>query len=78
MSKKILYGVAVFAMAAMAAWNVNYSSQTKGMSDVSLANVEALARSEEGYDGDCSKSGGKCDIKMPDGKVLVLYNCQHP
>ena len=46
MSKKIFYGVAVFIVAAMAAWNVNFSSKTKGMSDVSLANVEALAQME--------------------------------
>ena len=51
MSKKIFYGIAVCVVAAMAAWNVNFSSQTKGMSDVSLANIEALAQSEGG--GDC-------------------------
>ena len=43
MNKKIFYGIAVCIVAAIAAWNVNLSSKTKGMSDVSLANVEALA-----------------------------------
>ena len=46
MKKKIIGGFAVLAIAAMAAWNVNYGSQTKGMTDVMLANVEALAQNE--------------------------------
>ena len=44
MKRKFIGGFAVLAIAAMAAWNVNYGSQTKGMSDVMLANVEALAQ----------------------------------
>ena len=48
MNKKIFYGIAVFVVAAMAAWNVNISAQKSGLSDVSLANVEALA-TEIGY-----------------------------
>ncbi|GHT71950.1 hypothetical protein AGMMS50239_41270 [Bacteroidia bacterium] len=43
MKKKIFGGIAVLAIAAVAAWNVNLSSQSSDMSDVSLANVEALA-----------------------------------
>ena len=46
MKRKLIGGFAVLAIAAMAAWNVNYGSQTKGMSDLALANVEALAQSE--------------------------------
>ena len=40
----------------MAAWNVNvnYNSQTKGMSDLALANVEALAQES----GDCHNVNG--------------------
>ena len=53
MRNKILGCLAVLAVAAVAAWNVNVSSQTKGMSDVMLANVEALAQ-ENGGDADCS------------------------
>ena len=49
MNKKKIYGIAVFIVAAMAAWNVNvYASKEVGLSDVSLANVEALAQSEWG------------------------------
>jgi len=43
MKKKIILGFAILAIAAVAAWNVNYGSKMKGMSDLSLANVEALA-----------------------------------
>ena len=60
MKKKILYGAAVFVLAAMAAWNVNFSSQTKGMSDVSLANVEALAREISAWG--CAEAG--CHIQF--------------
>jgi hypothetical protein len=43
MKKKILGGIAVLAIAVVAAWNVNLSSQSNDLSDISLANVEALA-----------------------------------
>jgi hypothetical protein len=43
MNKKILYGIAVLAIAAVAAWNVNFNSQRNDLSDISLANIEALA-----------------------------------
>ena len=46
MRKKFICGFAVIAIAATAAWNVNFNSQTKGMTDVMLANVEALADNE--------------------------------
>jgi uncharacterized Rmd1/YagE family protein len=43
MKKKILGGIAVFVIAVVAAWNVNLNSQKSDLSDISLANVEALA-----------------------------------
>ncbi|MDR0506066.1 MAG: NVEALA domain-containing protein [Dysgonamonadaceae bacterium] len=43
MYKKVLYGIAILAIAAVAAWNVNVNSQKEELSDVMLANVEALA-----------------------------------
>ena len=48
MNKKIFYGIAVCVVAAMAAWNVNMNSN-EGLSDVSLANVEALASESDIY-----------------------------
>jgi hypothetical protein len=65
MSKKILYGIAVLAIAAVAAWNVNLNSQGNDLSDISLANVEALAgeggttvTSCLGLWGSCSTASG--------------------
>ena len=65
MNKKIFYGIAVFVVAVVAVWNVNFGSQIKGMSDISLANVEALAWEEIGSSEDycnihCVYSPGRC------------------
>lgn len=50
MKKKIVGVIAVVAIAAMAGYNV-YSSQNDGkLSDLALANVEALASGESDYD----------------------------
>jgi len=46
MKKKIFGGIVVLAIAAVAAFNVNFNSQKKDMSTLGLANVEALAQSE--------------------------------
>ena len=43
MNKKIFGFLLVFVIAFFSAINVNINSQKKGLSDVSLANVEALA-----------------------------------
>ncbi len=44
MNKKKIFGsIAVLAIAAMAAFNVNVNTQENGLSDISLDNVEALA-----------------------------------
>ena len=54
MNKNKFFGyLAVFAIAAMAAWNVNVNSQMSGMSVLSIANVEALAQNESGSDKTC-------------------------
>ena len=48
MKRKFLLGSIVMAIALVTAWKVYFASQTDGMSVFSLANVEALARSEIG------------------------------
>ena len=45
MKKKILGGIVVLAIAAVAALNVNFSASSD-LSDISLTNVDALANSE--------------------------------
>ena len=53
MKKKIIGGIAVLAIAAVAAWNVgvNLNSQKNELPDVMLVNVEALASGEGGGTG---------------------------
>jgi hypothetical protein len=59
MKKKIFGGIALLAIAAMAAWNVNLNSQSNELSDISLANVEALAN--EGGTGPCPNGARQWD-----------------
>jgi hypothetical protein len=67
MNKKLFYGIAVFALAALAVWNLNFGSQMKGMSDVSLANVEALAGGED----DGITCLAYCQFSHPDYDCIV-------
>jgi hypothetical protein len=46
MKKKLLIGIAAAAVATIAAVNVNYALQGNDLSELSLANVEALAQEE--------------------------------
>jgi hypothetical protein len=50
MKKKIWGGIALLAIAAVAVMNVNLGSKTSDLSEVSLANVEALADNESTSD----------------------------
>lgn len=71
---KKLFGIIVIATIAVAAsWNFNNSKNEVNLSDLTLANVEALAQSESDYDQkiwerhyredntgyNCSKTGGE-------------------
>lgn len=46
--KKLLGIIAIAAVAAAAGWNFNQSQNEVEMSDLALANVEALANGESG------------------------------
>lgn len=46
MRKKLLGGIAMLAIAAIMALNINFSVKNNNLSDISLANVEALATTE--------------------------------
>jgi hypothetical protein len=61
MCKKIIGGITVIAIAAVAVWNVsvNLNSQKNELSDISLANVEALA-TEIGLMVHCCGNYGEC------------------
>lgn len=49
MKKKIIGGIAVMAIAAIAAFNVNFNNSGADLTKISLANVEALANGENGW-----------------------------
>ena len=46
MYKKILGGIAIVAIAVVAAINFSVNTKNSGLSDISLANVETLAQGE--------------------------------
>jgi hypothetical protein len=43
MKKKIFTGIAILTIAVLSAWNVTVNSQKSELSELSLANIEALA-----------------------------------
>ena len=44
--KKLIFGFAVLAIAAIVVFNINANSKRSGLSDIFLAKVEALAQNE--------------------------------
>ena len=56
MKKRILSGVAVMAIATIAAFNLNLNVENQELSLLNLANVEALAEGEHGNDDLCAMS----------------------
>jgi hypothetical protein len=69
MKKKILGGIAMLAIAAVAVVNVNLNSQGHELSAISLANVEALAEDE---DSENKKSCFKTVTEAPDDNSLAV------
>ena len=78
--KKLIVGFAFIAVAAIAAWNVSVNSNKYGLSDVSLANVEALARSEADDLAICLRlcnyqEKEVCPVSVPsEGVTLICLN----
>jgi hypothetical protein len=72
MKKKILGGIAVMAIAAVTAFNVNFTTQDNNLSDISLANVEALAQNESGTGG---KTCYKTVTTKDSSKIFYCGTC---
>lgn len=66
MKKKIVGGIAVLAIAAVAAFNVSLNSQEENLSNINIASVEALANGESGGTPSCT-----CSKTCPDGKTTA-------
>jgi len=73
--KKTFLFVAVIV--AITAFNVNISLSETNKLDLFSMNIEALANSES-TDGDCSKQGGECSVKLPQGSQLIITGMQKP
>jgi hypothetical protein len=69
MKKKIFGGIAIVAIAAVAAFNVNLSKQSNGLSGISLANVEALADGDQNQSKTCGE-----DSKYGNNKEMCSTN----
>lgn len=73
MKKRVLSSVFALALLATTGWGVNKSmSNNAGLSDLALANVEALANNESPQSGDPCYSSGRFDLDEP--KVVVCDN----
>lgn len=63
MKKQNIGGLAVLAITAVAAFNISLNSQENKLSAISMANIEALAQSEEPgitCSRSCSDGIGQC------------------
>ena len=77
MRKKIFSSVFALALLATAGWGVNKSmSNDAGLSDLALANVEALADGENPGTGDGCKSQikGSTYEDLPGGYYTITYS----
>jgi hypothetical protein len=73
MKKIILSGIALLAVAVVAAINVNLGSRSNELSDISLANVEALA------DPECNaKQGDPCYKGSYNSNLPLAVSCGTP
>jgi len=59
MYKKLFGGIAIVAIAVLTAWNVNVNLNFR-ISDVSLANLEALSKAEDNLCPGCNPKGDGC------------------
>ena len=77
MKKKIFSGVALLTIAVAMAIHVNFGSKYSDISDISLANVEALANTELSIPGQAcqyycrEKAGAMCSISQS----FMTLNC---
>ena len=61
MKKKIFGAALISAMAVAAGWNFNQSKNETQLSDLALANVEALANGESGGSFGCGNAAYEWD-----------------
>ncbi|MBR2455998.1 MAG: NVEALA domain-containing protein [Bacteroidaceae bacterium] len=75
MNKKLLLSIAALAVAAVAGYNVYQSrTNTMGLSDLALANVEALATREQVNDTGCYGPNLYSEVGIKEGKKQYRYH----
>lgn len=62
MKKKLIIGFGAFAIAAIAAFNININTNNSDLSTLSLANVEALAQESSITTWNCTGSMSACNL----------------
>lgn len=68
--RKKLFGVAVIAaLAITAGWNYQQNKQSVELSELALANIEALARGEDSNDPNRGSGVKKVDCKDSSGRI---------
>ena len=72
MKKKIFSVVATVAVVAAAGWSYQQSKQYDGMSELALANVEALATGEDGGYGP-----KECNLNIVNGTTYFVRDCSN-
>lgn len=72
--KKIVKIAFVAAFAAIAGYGVYANQKADAMSDLALANVEALAQSESGGYSGCYSGGGYCAIYVGNQCIFSSYS----
>lgn len=68
MGKKIIGVIAFAAIAVAAGWNYQQNKQNVELSDLALANIEALASGEESGTGKCYNS----ITTQPGSKIFIV------
>ena len=70
MKTKLIIGFIAVAVAALAGWNINKSQNEAFLSELALANVEALASGEIVIECDNSSMAIRCQKNM-----FILWYC---
>lgn len=63
MKKKIIGAIVVVALAITTSWNYQQNKQSAELSDLAIANVEALAENESSEILTCEGWLGRCSVK---------------
>lgn len=76
MKAKLIIGFIAIAVAALAGWNINKNQNEVILSELALANVEALANGESGGSDGCFWKWYQEDIFGGSGAAVLAKICQ--